>query len=194
MDTGKEARLHARTCRPYFTAAKCRNPPFLSQQRRKSGHRIRAPGPGRAPRSRTWWPSSAVTPNALNEYPSTSPESLWNPCKPRPQFQDRGNPTRSIAAPAALSPRISTHPPKRHCASRVPACGRRWRFAPLPSRNTPLLQHSHIHYVRIWKSRTLSAPFIHAVSPRIPTSPQQTTTTAIYTYPLKYFVVAVVSG
>jgi hypothetical protein len=123
---------------------------------------------------------------------STAHRILWIHCKPRNQSQRRGKPTCAAAAPAALLAHISTHPPKRHCVSRVPACGRRWRSGPLPPHYPPVLQHSHIRTVRIWKSRTRPASSIHAVSPRIPTSPQQTTTTAIHTYLLSYFVVAVI--
>ena len=60
-----------------------------------------------------------------------------------------------------------------------------------PAPYLPVLQHSHIRTVRIWKSRTSLAASTHAVLPRIPTSPQQTTTAAIYTYLFMYFVVAV---
>jgi hypothetical protein len=54
---------------------------------------------------------------------------------------------------------------------------------------SPVLQYSHIRDVLIWKSGTLLARSSHAVSPRIPTSPQQTTTAAIYTYLFMYSVV-----
>ncbi len=58
-------------------------------------------------------------------------------------------------------------------------------------RKPPVLQHSHILGVWIWKSGTSLARSRHAVSPRIPTSPQQTTTAAIYTYLFMFFVVVV---
>jgi hypothetical protein len=54
---------------------------------------------------------------------------------------------------------------------------------------SPVLQYSHIRDVLIWKSGTSLARSSHAVSPRIPTSPQQTTTAAIYTYLFMYSVV-----
>lgn len=53
--------------------------------------------------------------------------------------------------------------------------------------NPPVVQHSHIRAVLIWKSGTRLACNSHAVLPRIPTSPQQTTTAAIYTYLFRYF-------
>ena len=62
----------------------------------------------------------------------------------------------------------------------------------LPPPHRPVLQHSHIPAVPIWKSRTSPTLNVHAVSPRIPTSPQQTTAAAIYTYLFMYFVVAVI--
>ena len=113
---------------------------------------------------------------------STTCLNLWIPCKPRPLPRTGGNPECSIPAPNAAIAQISTHPPKRHCASCVPACGRRWRSGLLQSPNPPVLRKPHIRIVRIWKSRTALAACPHAVLPRIPTSPQQTTTTAINTY------------
>ncbi len=91
-------------------------------------------------------------------------------------------------------PQISTHPPTWHCAIRGFACGRLRRSGCLPSLTAPVLRNPHIRIVQIWKTRTCPAFNSHAVLPRIPTSPQQTTTAAIYTYLLIYFVVAVADG
>ncbi len=113
---------------------------------------------------------------------STTCPSLWIHCKPGPLPRTRGNPNRCIAAPGAVNAPISTHPPEPPCVSRVLACGRRWRSGPLSSPHPPVLRKPHIRIVRFWKSRTAPEAPARTVLPRIPTSPQQTTTTAIKTY------------
>jgi hypothetical protein len=59
-------------------------------------------------------------------------------------------------------------------------CGQLRRTGRSLGSNSPVLRSAHIRAVQIWKSCTGLAAYLRAVSPRIPTSPQQTTTTAIY--------------
>lgn len=111
--------------------------------------------------------------------------------KARSRTHSRGNPAPRKPALLLHRTAIPTRPPPRFVANPIPACGRRWEIWTPPRHPPPVLQHPHNPGHPFSKSRTTLPPLWDAVLPRIPTSPQPTTTTAIYTYPLIYSVVAV---